>query len=122
LKKINFMKELCDILNIKVTFWNQRAEKIEKKQRESFDIVTSRAVAPLKIILEISIAYAKKNGILIEPKGINFQKELSEASVFIKNSKLLLENNNNDTSVLIFKKTVVTDMKIPRAWNKIISN
>jgi 16S rRNA (guanine527-N7)-methyltransferase len=68
-KKVTFLKELCYHLKIKATVLNQRAENIQNKQREQFDIVTCRAVASLPIIVELSLPYLKVNGLLIAPKS-----------------------------------------------------
>jgi 16S rRNA (guanine527-N7)-methyltransferase len=68
-KKCVFLKQLCKHLKIDAVILNQRAEKILSHQREHFDLVTSRAVAPLSIIVELSLPYLKINGLLIEPKS-----------------------------------------------------
>jgi 16S rRNA (guanine527-N7)-methyltransferase len=68
-KKCIFLKELCEHLKINVSILNQRAEKILNIQREQFDLVTSRAVASLAVITELSLPYLKINGLLIEPKS-----------------------------------------------------
>jgi 16S rRNA (guanine527-N7)-methyltransferase len=64
------------LLDIDVEIFNKRAEILKNDEYEKFDIVTSRAVAPLAQILEISIPYAKITGIIIEPKSKNYLNEM----------------------------------------------
>jgi 16S rRNA (guanine527-N7)-methyltransferase len=84
-KKCVFLKELCNHLGIKTVILNQRAEKIEKHQREQFDCVTSRAVASLSIMIEISLPYLKVDGLLIEPKSKKMYDEMPSAEKIISN-------------------------------------
>ena len=65
-KKCKFLKMVIDKLNLKgIEVINARAEEYSKEKREIYDIVTSRAVAPLKHLLEYSIPLVKVNGIYI---------------------------------------------------------
>jgi 16S rRNA (guanine527-N7)-methyltransferase len=61
-KKCSFLAALAKHLGIDVEILCKRAEDITASEREKFDLVTSRAVAPLKNILELSIPYTKING------------------------------------------------------------
>lgn len=55
-KKCIFLKKIVEELQLeKVKIINKRAEVYSKENREKYDIVTSRAVAPLKHLLEYSI-------------------------------------------------------------------
>ena len=99
-KKANFMKLLVSELNLdNVTILNKRAEDIKSFEREQFDIVTSRAVASLFAILELSTAYAKIGGLIIQPKSKNFNQELLEAKEIINKLDLQLINQDEFTSI-----------------------
>ena len=127
-KKANFMKLLVSELNLdNVTILNKRAEDIKSFEREQFDIVTSRAVAPLFAILELSTAYAKIGGLIIQPKSKNFNQELLEAKEIINKLDLQLINQDEFTSinnyfhhVFYFKKLKKTNELDPRSWSKIV--
>lgn len=129
-KKIIFLKELANKLN----FSNQdlliiyaRSEEYIKDQRESFDIVTSRGVADLKILLELSLPFTKIGGLVIPLKG-NINEELDLATKAIEilggnlinviNFKLPIENSNRNLPVI--KKIKSTPIKYPRSYNIII--
>jgi 16S rRNA (guanine527-N7)-methyltransferase len=119
-KKVNFLYDLCDALNIKITIYLKRAEEIRNNEREQYDIVTSRAVSELKNILEISVPYCKVNGLIIEPKGRDYEQELNNSLNIIKKLDIeLKEINVVNTSItiatLIFIKNKITDLDFPRS-------
>jgi len=68
-KKTKFLEELDNKLNIKVEVINDRVENISKVRLNSYDIVTSRAVANLRVLTEISLPLVKENGLFIALKG-----------------------------------------------------
>lgn len=75
-KKVNFMQALCEKLEFNdVKIYNTRAEDLNSELVNKFDIVTSRAVACLGILVEISCPYLKIGGLLIEPKATNYEIE-----------------------------------------------
>lgn len=63
-KRLNFLKFLSEFLKIDTNLVHERAEEAAKKEtfREKFDVVVSRAVAPLNILLEYSVPFVKANG------------------------------------------------------------
>jgi len=87
-KRINFLKIVCENLGlIDVEFIHTRAEEYAIKNRDIFDVVTARAVAPLNILLEYCIPLVKKGKYFIALKG---NENISEGSVrtIIKVEKL----------------------------------
>ena len=111
-KKIRFLTELCNKLGIEdIELICERAEEYCKKNREIFDIVTSRAVSNLTTLSEISIPFVKKDGYFIPLKGGN-KDEIMEAKYAISilggeiekefNYTLPIENSNR--TVLFIKK------------------
>ena len=126
-KKVKFLNELVNQLKLQnITIINKRAEEIENNEYETFDLVTSRAVAELKILLEISAPYTKVLGLIIEPKSKKYDQELISAKKIIKelNLSLVNEYDFNSNGVLhhtfVFKKNKKTNHKYPRNWNQII--
>lgn len=88
-KKVDFINYASEKLGLKAKGINIRAEIIgrEKEYRENFDIVTSRAVAPLNILIEYGIPLLKVKGNLLAMKG---KKAAEEA----KNSENALKSLN----------------------------
>lgn len=65
-KKANFLKYLVDKLELNdVEILNKRAEELTSDYKEKFDIVISRAVAYLNIILELGVQLVKVDGSFI---------------------------------------------------------
>ncbi|MGL4616753.1 MAG: 16S rRNA (guanine(527)-N(7))-methyltransferase RsmG [Mycoplasmoidaceae bacterium] len=126
-KKCDFMNFLISKLELqKINIICKRAEIINENERETFDYVTSRAVASLKALIEISIPYLKINGFLIEPKSKNIDNELFESKEIIKKLNLNYINNLNynffhrEHNIVIFEKTEKTSIEFPRMWKDII--
>lgn len=89
-KKCQFLQMVINKLELKnINVINARAEEYAKENREKYDIVTSRAVAPLKHLLEYSIPTLKINGNFISLKS-NIDEELKNINNYYK--KLSLSN------------------------------
>ncbi|AYA98506.1 16S rRNA (guanine(527)-N(7))-methyltransferase RsmG [Lachnoanaerobaculum umeaense] len=86
-KRIKFIQEACDILEIKnVNAIHSRAEDIARNKafRESFDICVSRAVANLASLSEYCLPLVKIGGSFISYKSKGYDIELKEAQKAIK--------------------------------------
>lgn len=70
------IKEL-ELTNVEVV--NSRAEDYIKLKRGEFDLVTSRAVGSLSMMLELSVPFLRINGSALMMKGRNYNTELAEA-------------------------------------------
>ena len=59
-----------------------RAEDLGRDEtlRESFDLVVARAVAPLRVLLELTLPFARVGGRVATPKGSRAETELNEAN------------------------------------------
>lgn len=80
-KKINAIENIKSDLGLKnLHTICDRAENI----KETFDIVTSRAVAPLKIILNYGIPRLKPNGIFVAYKSLKVNEEIQDAKAVMK--------------------------------------
>lgn len=83
-KKINAIENIKSELNIKNLYTIcERAENIKEK----FDIITSRAVAPLKVITGYAIPLLNKNGYFIAYKSIRTEEEIKDAQAILKKYK-----------------------------------
>ena len=69
-KKCNFLRLVKERLNLNnVEIINARIEEYAKENREVYDIVTARAVAPLKHLLEYGVPLVKEKGYFIAMKA-----------------------------------------------------
>lgn len=124
-KRIIFLNEVCDKLKLdKIENIHSRAEELakNKKYREQYDIVTSRAVARLASLVEYMLPFVKVGGRCICMKGSNVDEELTEAKKAInilggeieKVDKFLLPNSDIERNIVIIKKIKNTLSKYPR--------
>ena len=132
-KRINFLEETIKKLNLKnIKAIHARAEEKgqDKKYREQFDTVVSRAVANMTLLAEITIPYVKKEGNAIYMKGSEIEEELKTAKPAIKIlggkieevEEFYLPESNIKRNNVIVKKVENTDKKYPRNFGKIKKN
>lgn len=128
-KKIIFLKQLAEKLDLKdnLHIINARSEDYIKEKREYFDIVTSRGVANLKILLELSLPFTKLEGYVVPLKG-NVKEELESSikTITLLGGKLLevinfrLPFENSNRNIPVIKKYYITPSKYPRSYYLII--
>ncbi|WP_295237617.1 16S rRNA (guanine(527)-N(7))-methyltransferase RsmG [Veillonella sp.] len=82
-KRLTFLESVIKALGLlNVTTLHGRAEDVSHTaaHREAYDIVTSRAVARLPILLEWALPYVKQNGYMVALKGAAYEDESKEAT------------------------------------------
>lgn len=133
-KRIRFIEESCEALNIPITPVAGRAEEFIQKKgvRESFDIVVSRAVAPLNILAELCLPYLKIGGLFLPLKSKNeaAAEEIEKGRSAIRALGGTLEDAreypiagmDHPHQVLIIRKTSHTMGQYPRRYAKISAN
>lgn len=125
-KKINFLKALAQELNLNVEIIYGRAEEFIVNRREYYDVVTSRAVASLDILAELSIPYVKTNGLFVAMKS-NYQEELQATLPILKKleskvekiEKFSLPKIEANRAIICIRKEKATNHKYPRNYNQI---
>lgn len=129
-KKVEFIKNQINCLKLSDNFEviHTRIEELahNPKYREQFDIVVSRAVAPLSVIIEYSSAFLKNNGYILSYKGNNFEEEIktSENALKILNCKIekiykyYIKELDSYRYILKIKKFDNISSKYPRGQNK----
>lgn len=87
-KKVDFVNTTIRKINLQdnYTAIHTRIEDLASspQYRESFDVVVSRAVAPLNIILEYSAPFLKNGGYIYSYKGSNYNDELDKCNNALK--------------------------------------
>jgi len=122
-KKVNWLIEAqqeMGLLNIKII--RGRAETLahDPTLREKYDIVTARAVAELRVLLEYTLPFVKVGGRLIAWKGPAAVEELTAAKVALTELKGQLKASINYTVneetryLLVIEKTGKLANKYPR--------
>lgn len=124
-KRINFLNEVINQNNLKkIQAIHARAENIghDDKYREKYDIVTSRAVAKLNVLLEYMLPLLKVGGRCICLKGPNVEEEIEEAQKALdilggkieKVEKITLPDSDNKRTIIIIKSVKQSPNKYPR--------
>lgn len=126
-KRLKFLDYVIKLLDLKdVELVHERMEDYSKQNEEKFDIITSRAVAKTKILVEISFKALKISGHLILMKS-SFEEELSDAEKIIKDiggevinvNTFKLPIENSERALINIKKARKTEAKYPRSIDKI---
>lgn len=124
-KRIRFLEDLVDSLDLdQVHLVHGRAEEWDLKNH--YDLVVSRAVARLNILIELTLPFVKPGGMLVAYKSMQYEEELQEAIHGIQILGGQLDHvqpykvSTDETHVLIFiKKLRTTDETYPRLFGKI---
>ena len=128
-KRIKFLNNVIYELGLKdIETVHSRIEDYAHNNKEKFDIVTARAVAPLNILLEYAIPITKINSHFIAMKGRpedsfiykNALKVLDSEIIEINKFKLPIEHSER-TIYKIVKKGKIND-KYPRNPSEIKKN
>ena len=127
-KRIEFLKEVCgDIGLADVECVHQRAEEFAADRRESFDLVTSRAVAALPLLCELCLPLVKVGGHFVAMKSVDAGAELDAAAHAIEvlggAVERVADYDIPGTEVrhraILIKKMRETGKKYPRPFAKI---
>ena len=129
-KRITFLKKLTEKLGLdNVNLVHGRAEDYAKDHRESFDIVTARAVARANILNELCIPLVKVGGYFISMKGKNAEEEINEGnSLKLLNAKIVKQNEyylpkeESKRVLILIEHFDKCPLKYPRAFASIKKN
>ena len=125
-KRMNWLETILPQLGVaNAQCITARAEEAVTKRRETYDYATSRAVARLNILLELTAPYVRVGGAVLAMKGSAAREELAEAKNAIAKLGLKLEEVKDFTidgathSVIILRKVHPTPPQFPRRFSKI---
>lgn len=127
-KRVKWLEETLPTLGLHAECVTARAEEAVANRRECYDVATSRAVARLNILLELTAPYVKVGGKVVAMKGALATEELSECQNAMKKLGLRLaeirEFPMEDTchNLLVFEKVSHTPPAYPRRYAKIKAN
>ena len=124
-KRISFLNHLATVLQLEnVHFVHDRAETfgVNPAYRESFDVVTARAVARMSVLSEFCLPLAKVGGHFIAMKALhaNDELEMGQKAITTLGGKVekvhtfTLPMEDSERNILIIKKEKQTPKKYPR--------
>lgn len=124
-KRIDFLKQLCDKLEIDAELIHERAENVSKmpEYREKFDFSCARAVANMSLLSELCIPFVKVGGSFIAMKGPSEDISLGKNAVEVLGG--VFENTidydlfDESRRIVVVKKISQTPPKYPRNSSQI---
>ena len=124
-KRMKWLETILPQLAVDAECVTARAEEAVTARRESYDVATSRAVARLNILLELTAPYVKVGGFVAAMKGTAMEQELQEAKNAISQLGLKLEKtlifplDGTNHTLILLKKVKPTPPRYPRKFAKI---
>ena len=126
-KKTTFLKDCIHRLELKdIEVIHGRMEEFAQEKEEQYDIVTTRAVAELRILIELNMKVLKIDGHFIAMKA-NVEEEVIKANnalekldaKIIEKQEFDLPKNKGHRTLLKIKKINHTNKIYPRTYDKI---
>ena len=124
-KRMQWLETVLPTLGVEAECVTARAEEAVADRREKYDYATSRAVARLNILLELTAPYVKVGGKVLAMKGSAAREELAEARSAVSRLGLKVEKIAEFTmdgathTVIVLKKIAPTPPQYPRRYAKI---
>ena len=127
-KRIAFLQRVCDEMGLqRVTCIHARAEEFAAKHREQYDIATSRAVAALNVLCELTLPLVKVGGRFLAMKAVDSDEEIRAAKSAVAQLGGKVEDIRDYTipgtdithRAVVIGKVKPTPDAFPRAFAKI---
>ena len=129
-KKINLLKQYALENNFSYEAICDRAENYVLNNKEKYDFVFARAVAPLNILLELCTPFLKVGGTFVALKGPGLDEELNTSQNALKKlnchiKKVVVDylpESNETRNIIHIEKDKATPQKYPRQYNQMKKN
>jgi 16S rRNA (guanine527-N7)-methyltransferase len=123
-KKAEFLEAVCTRLFPEgwQVVWSRAEDAGRGPLRESFDLVTARAVAPLPVLAEFCLPLVRVGGRFLALKGPDGERELEDGARAIevlggrpeKTIRVVLPRDAGERLLIAIEKTGITPAKYPR--------
>lgn len=127
-KRVAFLNQVISSLKLdKITAVHGRAEELgHSHYRETFDVVVSRAVAPLRVLCEYCIPFLRLGGFFLSYKGPGALEELRASKnaidvlggSFVEIKNLNVPFSEKTHNIVVIRKEERTPDKYPRSPGK----
>ena len=97
-KKCRFLEAVAARLDLRIEL---RQGRIEDSERESFDVVTARACAPLAKLLPYAQRFWGKNSVALLLKGQNVEAELTESHKSWRMDVIKYQSRSDPSGVIL---------------------
>ncbi|MBD7966352.1 16S rRNA (guanine(527)-N(7))-methyltransferase RsmG [Fictibacillus norfolkensis] len=124
-KRIGFLQHVVDELGLDdVSLYHDRAETFAHRPefRQTFDLVTARAVARLSVLSELCLPLVKIGGHFLGMKGANLPEEVRDGEKAVKLlggrvkdiHSFVLPIEESERNIIVIDKVKETPKKFPR--------
>jgi 16S rRNA (guanine527-N7)-methyltransferase len=123
-KKVSFLSRVIDLVGDPIAgtvVVNARAEDAGRavEHRESYDYVTARAVGSVRVLAELCLPFARMGGIVLLPRGPNWEDDAKEAldAIAAVGGRLRpfdAERQKGIRSTIVLEKVAPTPPRFPR--------
>ena len=123
-KKTAFLQDVVDTLSLNATVLNTRAEDLAKVRRESFDLVTARAVASMSPLCEYCLPLLKVGGSMMAYKTLPSEYDEGKNAVKVLGASLreivpyTIPDSDYSRCLILLDKVRPTPPKYPREGGK----
>ena len=126
-KKINFIHKFVKEKGLNVETVAARVEEYAQENREKYLLVTARAVASLRVLLELAVPMLQCGGHLIAMKGPDFENEIKDAKGAFEKLRCEIDyiyedqlpESEESRYFIYIKKLGPTPKKYPRTFGEI---
>lgn len=125
-KRLVFIKEVLHASGLYAERVHERAEILGKDDdyRETFDIATARAVAPLNVLCEYCLPFVKEGGLFVAMKGSEDEVPAAANAIKVLGGELVSNvsyklSTGDNRHLVVIKKISQTPTKYPRKSKKI---
>ncbi len=125
-KKLLFIERALKVCGLRAEIIHARAEELSlnPEYRETYDVATARAVAPLNVLCELCIPFVKVGGYFVALKGANDELDSAEGAIKTLGGKVescvsYKLPNGDSRSIIIIKKISQTPTAYPRMYKNI---
>ena len=124
-KKAAFLERLAGALGLSgVTVVNGRAEDVARdaEHRDAYGLAVARAVAPLRVLVELALPFVRAGGHLAAQKGSSVEREVREAGAAIREcggevasvERFQAPGAAHGPSLVLIRKVSATPQRYPR--------
>lgn len=118
-KRAAFLQAVVQALGLRdVAVFVERAEALARRpdHREAYDVAVSRALAPTRVLAELTLPFVRVGGVSAAPKGERLDEELAEAARALEAIHAVAETHALPTGgrLLVLRKRGATPERYPR--------
>jgi 16S rRNA (guanine527-N7)-methyltransferase len=105
-RKAAFLREAVGVTGAPVSVFHERIEHFIERPAARADVVTARALSPLKLLLDQSISLLKTGALGVFPKGQDVAAELTEAAKYWNINHILVPSRTDPKGRIVVVKDI----------------